>query len=187
MPVSLPREDLQGSEPLRATLFFATCDGSLCHRRISDAKSSAFIGRLHRRSARRPNHLRCAHAIPANADPTRIRSRWNDAKRNGAGSNTAGHPDIQPIHQLPTSPCIGCLSTSSYSKAIAGGASIALVEKYGPLLAHQLTVDSNRSGHHCGAITKTAPLTEQLMACCLPLASQPEQIQTVPGQELIVA
>jgi hypothetical protein len=60
------------------------------------------------------------------------------------------------------------------------GATIEMVE-IGPLLAHQMTVDSNRSSHHCGALS-APPTLQELMDCCLPLGPQQEEMKLVPGQ-----
>jgi hypothetical protein len=55
------------------------------------------------------------------------------------------------------------------------GASFQLVE-IDPLLAFQITVDTDRGAHHCAGVDHP-PSQEQMLAICLPLTNTPDPLQ----------
>jgi hypothetical protein len=129
------------------------------------------------------NHL--LHAcVPANNAPAALTAEWNAAQaRRGAMIPFAGHPDIRPL-PAPLQAHAAQVLAQPVFQAEWRGARIEWAE-IGPLLAHQMTVDSNRSMHHCGALSNP-PTPDELMVCCLPLVPQPEQLQVFPAQNSLL-
>jgi hypothetical protein len=129
------------------------------------------------------NHLRGA-CMPINSDPVALTAEWDAAKAlRGAPIQGAGYPNILPLPAALQAHATQVLAQPVF-QAEWQGATINLVE-IAPILAHQLTVDSNRSAHHCGALS-TPPTPEQMMDCCLPLTAQPEQLQVFPAQNSLL-
>src|SRR5271169_4359159 len=119
------------------------------------------------------NHLLRA-CIPTNTDPVALDAEWNAARaRRGAAIPYAGHPDVQPLPAVQQTHAAQVLAHPIF-QADWNGATIQMVE-IGPLLAHQMFVDSNRSGHHCNTLSKP-PTLDEMMHCCLPLTVQTEQL-----------
>jgi len=130
------------------------------------------------------NHLKNACVPAANADDAALLAEWDAARAaRGAPIPNAGHPDIQPLPPDLAAHAQQVLAHPLFQGEWAG-AQIAMIE-IGPLLAHQMTVDSNRSAHHCGA-WPGPPTIQQLMDCCLPIAPQPEEMRLVPGQNSLL-
>lgn len=129
------------------------------------------------------NHLRNA-CVPANPDPAALTAEWNAAKATlGAAVPNAGQPNVQPL-PAAQQPHAAQILAHPVFQGDWQGATIQMVE-IGPLLAHQITVDSNRSAHHCGALTRP-PTPKELMDCCLPVTPQPEQLQIFPAQNSLL-
>src|ERR1700730_8447929 len=129
------------------------------------------------------NHLLRA-CVPPNSDPSALTAEWNAAQaRRGAFMPYAGHPDIQPLPVAQQAHAAQVLGLPIFQNEWRG-ATIQWVE-IGPLLAPQMTVDSNRSAHHCGSLSNP-PSPDELMTCCLPLAPQAEQLQIFPAQNSLL-
>jgi hypothetical protein len=112
-------------------------------------------------------HLRDACVAPDPAEAALI-AVWNSAKaRLGPPIPGAGQPDIKPIPQQHE-PYIQQLCQTLWLQPLLNsvwqGASFRLVE-IDKLLAYQFSVDVNRSGHHCGVVSKPPTLAEMLPIC----------------------
>jgi hypothetical protein len=126
--------------------------------------------------------------VPANPDPQVLAAEWHAAQANlGAPTPNAGHPDVQPIPgaEMAHITQLSALPWVASELAAMGGYQFALVE-IDPLLAFQITVDGNRSDHHCGHLGQNPPLSD-IMAACLPLGPPNEQINlSQQGQSLLL-
>jgi hypothetical protein len=129
------------------------------------------------------NHLTQA-CIASNPDPAAVIAEWGAAKGAlGTPIPNAGHPDIQPLAPGQQAHAQQILAHPIF-QADWRGASVVMVE-IAPLLAHQLTVDRNRSSHHCNGLSN--PVTDdEMMNCCLPLTPQQEQLQIFPAQNSLL-
>jgi hypothetical protein len=130
------------------------------------------------------NHLMVACMPSVGATDATLIAEWQTAKAKlGPPMANAGNPSIQPLPAAQKGHANQILAEPVFQTEWAG-ATINMVE-IAPLLAHQITVDSNRSGHHCGSLS-AAPTTQELMDCCLPLAQQQEETKLIPGQNSLL-
>jgi hypothetical protein len=133
------------------------------------------------------NHLMGA-CVPANPDPAVLIAQWTAAKAQlGAPIPFAGHPNIQPIEPGHDAYIQQVLSHPIFQPGPQGawlGATVQSVE-IDPLLAYQMTVDTDRLDHHTSTLP-SPPTFDQLLQCCLPLAPTPESFVVIPGQTSMV-
>jgi hypothetical protein len=124
--------------------------------------------------------------VPANADPAALIAEWAAAQaRLGAPIATAGTPDIRPIPATHDAYAQLVLANPIFGAgAPLTGATLQMVE-IDPLLAYQITVDSNRSAHHAGALS-SPPTLDELLACCLPTTPSQENFDVYPGLNSLV-
>jgi hypothetical protein len=117
---------------------------------------------------------------------------WQAAQAKiGAPMPSAGLPQLTP---LPLSHArISTIHTQMlqsawsghYAAILGAGASYQMVE-IAPLLAYQLSVDSDRSGTHCGALS-SPPTDDELFACCLRTTAPNDNIHSSrQGQSIII-
>ena len=135
-------------------------------------------------------HLRSACMWPQPfPDDAFLEAEWQAAS-NGLGLPTpgAGEPEIL---EIPDShkPYVGALTQCEWYQRNAAnwfaGATFQMVE-IEPLLAYQMTIDSDRSLHHCGQMTGP-PSLDDLFGLALPHILPAEQWDWTPGpQSLIV-
>jgi hypothetical protein len=128
------------------------------------------------------DHLRQA-CVPANAADAALIAEWTGARaRLGAAPANGGHPDIQPlpvaqqahVQALRQAQWLAPAFAPATPHAPAGplhNVDFNLVE-VDPLLAFQFTVNTDRSAHHCNALTHP-PSMDELMNLCLPLNPPP--------------
>jgi hypothetical protein len=122
--------------------------------------------------------------VPANMDPAALTTDWTAAQaRRGAVIPFAGHPDIQPLPIALKRHAAEVLAQPIFRNEWLD-ATIQWVE-IGPILAHQMTVDSNRSTSH-GNRLSNPPTPNELMTCCLPLEPQQEQLQVFAAQNVLL-
>lgn len=130
------------------------------------------------------NHLTNACVPAVGSTPGSLVAEWMVATMSlGAPIPGAGNPDIQPIPASHAAYVQQLLAQPVFQSEFKGCA-VKLVE-IDPVLAYQATVDSNRSAHHCGGMTKP-PTLDELLQCCLPLTQQSEQIQVFPGVNSLI-
>jgi hypothetical protein len=133
-------------------------------------------------------HLR-DFCIPQDPSDAALVAIWTAATaRLGAPVANAGNPAIAPIP--PThAPHLAALSQAPWFAAAAAqpqwaGATFQLVE-IDPLLAFQVVVDTERSAHHCKALSYP-PALDELMPLCLPLAMPNEEFRIYRGERSLL-
>jgi len=138
-------------------------------------------------------HLKFS-CVPAPATKTDadLVADWQAAKAKlGAPIANAGNPNLTPI--AATDPRIAAITAamlqsawgSHFSGILGIGASFQMVE-IAPLLAYQLSVDTDRSGSHCAQLANP-PTEDELYACCLPTKVPTDQIHSSrQGQSMII-
>ena len=102
---------------------------------------------------------------------------WQTAQQNlGAAFPPLGAPPLTPLDQ--SKPHVQAVLASHLGPRISHelslGASLQWAE-IEPLLAFQLTVDLDRSHHHCAALSKP-PTEDELLELCLPTAPSSDQL-----------
>jgi hypothetical protein len=116
--------------------------------------------------------------VPSTTDAGALISDWSAAKAKiGLPIVNAGNPDIQSLPpwaaeheaQIRLNPLF----------AMWPGAELAIVE-IDPLLAYQLTIDTDRSAHHAVPLSNPPQLNE-LIQVCLPIQPISEQINVFAG------
>jgi hypothetical protein len=124
------------------------------------------------------NHLINA-CVPSDASHAAIAAEWEAAKvrRRCEPIPNAGHPDIRPLDGAQSAYVQQVLAHPIFQSEWRG-AVIQLVEID---TLHQVTIDSSRSAHHCASLSNP-PTADELMAVCLPLTPQPEQLKLITGQ-----
>src|SRR6266536_1349581 len=122
--------------------------------------------------------------VPVNPDPAALHAEWDAAKAGlGVPIPKAGHPDIQALPAAHDAHVQQVLAHPMFAGPWHG-ATIQLVE-IDPVLAYQMTVDSNRSAHLAAGLSKP-PTLDELVTCCLPLAPAPENFDVFPGLNSMV-
>jgi hypothetical protein len=123
-------------------------------------------------------HLQRA-CIPPDPTNAALKAAWQSAKGIlGAPTAKAGNPDIEPI---PASHAHYMLQLMQLPWVVAGlaadlaGATFQMIE-IDPLLAFQLTVDTDRGAYHCAGVS-SPPTIDEMLVKCLPLMITPEPIQ----------
>jgi hypothetical protein len=137
----------------------------------------SLVGFLDEQSAIR--HLTEA-CVPASLDPVLLRAEWQTAKATlGAPIPNFGNPGILPIPpgEGPYMQALCAQQWVAEYLANAPGATFSMVE-IDPLLAFQFSVDGARSDQHCAHLQQP-PTVHELMNCCLPMATPPEEIRIV--------
>lgn len=134
------------------------------------------------------NHLTNACVPAAGANQQTLIADWQAATaRLGAAIPNTGQPNMQPIPAAQQQHAQQILAQPVFQGAAPGswqGSTVELVE-IDKVLAYQMTVDSNRSAHHCGTLSNP-PTMDDLMNCCLPLAPQIENYKVFPGPSSLV-
>jgi hypothetical protein len=134
------------------------------------------------------SHLRNA-CIPPNSTDAALRTAWQAARTKlGAPFPNAGNPAILPI---PSTHAAYILQVTQLPWVVAAmatdwaGATFQLVE-IDPLLAFQITVDTERVAQHRAGIA-AVPTLDQMLPMCLPLVITPEPLQlSTLSQSLMV-
>lgn len=123
------------------------------------------------------HHLRvtCVPAPPNKSDVD-LQNDWQAAKvALGASMPSAGVPRMHPIQH--TEPHIQALLQSHWggevNALIAGGATFQMME-IDPLLAYQLTIDKERSLHHCRFLS-ASPTFAELLNLAFPLGAPTDE------------
>lgn len=115
-------------------------------------------------------HLGSA-CVPADPDPAALLSEWLTAKgKIGGPLPRSGLPEIRDMPAITTAHTSALVQLpwiKPYFNAVPG-IQFKMVE-VDPLLAYQLSVDLERSEHHCGLVG-TPPTEQQLLEVCLPLS-----------------
>jgi hypothetical protein len=117
------------------------------------------------------NHFKSA-CVSGNKNDAQLITDWQTARANlGAAFPNAGRPNIQAIpaaHQPYLQQLTQTLTPNPvFASLLNQGATFQLVE-VDALLAFQFTVDTDRSNHHCGSISRP-PTMDELLKLCLPL------------------
>jgi hypothetical protein len=121
--------------------------------------------------------------IPSTTDMGAIVGQWQSAKAElGAPITDAGFPDIQPFPA--TEAAYEAELRANPQFAMWPGAILAIVEM-DPLLALQLTIDTDRSAHHATPLSNPPQLSE-LIKVCLPIRPTSEQINVYAGQNSLL-
>lgn len=134
------------------------------------------------------NHL-ANPCVPSTPDPNTLLLDWQLARgKLGAPVVNAGCPAMTEIPA--THAYISMLLASSvYGPALQHYASLGMTFQQieiDPLLAFQLTVDTDRSNHHCASVARP-PTESELFSTCLP-ATQPQDVYhaSLQGQSIII-
>jgi hypothetical protein len=105
----------------------------------------------------------------------------------GAATPNAGHPDIQALPAIHDA-YIDQVRNAPFAASVFSGpwqdCSFAFVE-IDPLLAYQFHVDTDRSDHHCAALTRP-PTLENLLPICLPTAPAAEPFDTYNNHQSMI-
>lgn len=129
-----------------------------------------------------------AAAIWAVADDVTLGIEWQKANAAlGPLIPNAGNPDVQPIPASHQAYVDDLISRDWYQRNEASwfaGATFGMVEA-DPLLAYQVSVDLERSNHHCGSLTQP-PTLDELFELCLPRALPVEQWDWTRGPQSLL-
>jgi hypothetical protein len=129
------------------------------------------------------DHLQNTCIPPDNTQDALI-AAWNAAKaRLGAPFANAGNPDIRQIPAAYQNHVNQVLIHPPF-QAEWKGAGAALVE-IDPILAYQITVDSERWAQHISHLS-CPPTEQQLFDVCLPTEPKTEQLKIFPGQNSLI-
>lgn len=146
-------------------------------------KGAALIGFMDRDRAIRFLQESCC---PVDPDPAVLETIWDNARRNiGNPTPNAGFPEVLEI-PAGDAAYVTALRSGVWQHLFAAQPSweVKLVE-IAPLLAFQLSVDVERSAHHCAHLSKPPSLGE-LLPIALPLNQVAEQISIAQQPQSIV-
>jgi hypothetical protein len=130
------------------------------------------------------NHFLAA-CIPQDSARAALIAEWNAAKqRLGAPIQNAGYPDIQSLPAAHQPHAQQVLAHPIFQDPQWQMTSIQLIE-IDPILAYQMTIDSNRLNHHTDRLS-APPSPDELMECCLPLAPESEDFSITAGPASMV-
>lgn len=138
-------------------------------------------------------HLRvtCVPEPETRTDVELIADWRSSQTKIGAAVENAGQPELTPMAlsnarvSLIHNQMLQSAWSPHYAGIIGAGASYQMVE-IAPLLAYQLSVDSDRSGTHCGALS-SPPTEDELFASCLRTTAPNDNIHSSrQGQSIII-
>jgi ParB-like nuclease domain len=130
------------------------------------------------------NHLLSA-CVPQGSARAALIAEWNTAKRRlGAPIPNAGHPDIKSLPAAQQAHAEQVLTHPIFQDPHWQSTSIQIVE-IDPILAYQMTIDSNRLNHYAARLSSPSS-PDELMQCCLPLVHQSEDFTITAGPTSMV-